>query len=173
MSRRAIVLGILVLAAATAAAADRNDDSAALRTSQAAIGHVLGDYSLTDQDGRPLRVASLRGRPLVVSLVYTECYYICSGLTLHLRDVVRVARQALGERSFAVLTIGFDTEHDSPERMRTYGRERGIVSADWHFASADAATIRRLAEDVGFTWSVVPGGFAHVAQVTVIDAGGR
>jgi protein SCO1/2 len=173
MSRRAIVLGILVLAAATAAAADRDDDSAALRTSQAAIGRVLGDYSLTDQDGRPLRVASLRGRPLVVSLVYTECYYICSGLTLHLRDVVRVARQALGERSFAVLTVGFDTEHDSPERMRTYGRERGIVSADWHFASADAATIRRLAEDVGFTWSVVPGGFAHVAQVTVIDAAGR
>ena len=77
----------------------------------------LGDYRLVDQHGRPLRVASLRGRPLVLSFVYTNCYDICSGLTLHLRDVVRVAREALGPRSFSVLTVGFDTAHDSPERM--------------------------------------------------------
>ncbi|HEX7374707.1 MAG TPA: SCO family protein [Steroidobacteraceae bacterium] len=173
MSRRFASLVMLVLAATAASAGDRDADAGALRISQSAIGHVLGEYSLTDQDGRPLQVSSLRGRPLLVSLVYTECYYICSGLTLHLRDVVRMARQTLGERSFAVLTVGFDTAHDTPQRMRAYGRERGIASPDWHFASADAATLRRLTNDVGFTWSATPGGFDHVAQVTVIDATGR
>jgi protein SCO1/2 len=164
---------MLLLAAATAAAGERDADAGALRISQAAIGRVIGDYQFTDQDGRPLQVSSLRGRPLLVNLVYTECYYICSGLTLHLRDVVKMARQTLGERSFAVLTIGFDTAHDTPQRMRAYGRDRGIVSPDWHFASADAATVRQLTGDVGFTWSSTSGGFDHVAQVTVIDGDGR
>ena len=167
-------LGIFCVLMGTAASgSDRDDDAAALRASQAAIGHVVGDYRLTDQDGRPLSIASLRGRPLLLSLVYTECYYFCSGLTLHLRDVVRIARQTLGDHSFTVLTVGFDTAHDTPERMRAYGRDRGIDSADWHFASTDAATIRRLAGDVGFTWSVSPGGFNHIAQVTVVDGNGR
>ena len=46
-----------------------------------------------------------------------------------------------------MLTVGFDAEHDTPARMRAYGRERGIDDPDWRFASADAATSRRLADD--------------------------
>jgi protein SCO1 len=171
--RQAAAGMVCALALANAGAAARDDEATALRTSQAAIGHTLGDYTLTAADGRPLRLADLHGRPVLVSLVYTECYYQCSGLTLHLREVVRLARQALGGRSFAVLTVGFDTAHDTPARMLAYGRDRGVGGPDWRLASADAATIRRLAADVGFTWSATPGGFDHVAQVTVVDAGGR
>ena len=47
------------------------------------------------------------------------------------------------------------------------------MTRDWHFASADAATVRRLADEVGFTWVASPGGFDHVAQVTILDADGR
>ncbi len=167
-------LAALLAAHGGAALAGTNDaDAAALRTSQAAIGRVARDHAFTGQDGRPLSLAELRGRPVVLSLVYTNCYSICSGSTLHLREVVRTAREALGARSFAVLTVGFDTEHDTPERMRSYGRDRGIDDPDWYFASADAATVRGLADDVGFTWVATPGGFDHVAQVTVLDADGK
>ena len=149
------------------------DEAAMLRTSQAAIGRVLGDHAFTDQDGRPLRIADLRGRPVVLNLIYTNCYYVCSGLTVHLRDVVGIAREALGRDGFSVLTVGFDAKHDTPARMRSYGVERAIDDARWHFASTDTATVRRLAEDVGFTWAMSPLGFDHVTQVTVIDGEGR
>jgi protein SCO1/2 len=174
--RARVIAGLVALLAThggATLAAGNDADAAALRTSQAAIGQVTGDRAFTGQDGRPLRLAELRGRPVVLSLVYTNCYSICSGATLHLREVVRMAREALGARSFAVLTVGFDTAHDTPERMRSYGRDRGIVDPDWHFASADAATVRGLADDVGFTWVATPGGFDHVAQVTVLDADGK
>jgi protein SCO1/2 len=172
---RVTLLALLTLSAsvATASDADGRDEAAALRTSQAAIGHVLGEHELTDQDGRTLRMAELRGRPLVLHLVYTNCYQVCSGLTVHLRDVVRIAQAALGSDSFAVLTVGFDTEHDTPARMRAYAHERGIDAAPWRIASADAFTIRRLADEVGFTWTETPAGFDHIAQVTIVDAKGR
>jgi protein SCO1 len=166
----AAVLGLF--AGSGAAGADRALDAAALRTSQAAIGHQLHDLTLSDQFGRPMRLGGLAGRPLVLSLVYTNCYDVCSGLTLHLRDVVRMARETLGVGRFSVLTVGFDVKHDTPASMLAYGRERGIDDPDWRFGSADATTIGRLADDVGFTWAATPTGFEHITQVTVVDAGG-
>jgi protein SCO1/2 len=173
-----VVVGTWLLLLAQSAAADtraaRNEaDAAALRTSQAAIGQRTGDHVLVDQHGRPLRLADLRGRPLVVSFVFTNCYEVCSGLTLHLRDVVRVAREALGERRFGVLTVGFDSANDTPPRMLAYGRDRGIADdPDWQFAGGDAATMRRFTDELGFTWAESPRGFDHIAQVTILDADG-
>src|SRR5690606_1094984 len=54
-----------------------------------------------------------------------------------------------------------------------YARERGATLPGWTFASADAATIERLARDAGFTYFASPKGFDHITQTTIIDAGGR
>ena len=169
-----IGLAVLLASVGRAALAAGNDaDAAALRASQAAIGRITGDHEFIDQHGRPLRLADLLGRPLALNLVYTSCYDVCPSLTLYLRDAVRVARATLGAQSFSVLTVGFDTAHDSPERMRVFARDRGINDPNWHLVSADAATIHRLADEVGFTWAVSPEGFDHVAQVSILDADGK
>jgi protein SCO1 len=176
VTRTAATIGIALMLASigrTALAGGNDADAAALRTSQAAIGRTTGDHAFIDQHGRPLRLASLRGRPLVLSLVYTSCYDVCSSLTLYLRDAVRIARKTLGPQSFSVLTVGFDTANDSPDRMRMFASGRGLDDPEWRLASADAATVRRLADEVGFTWIASPRGFDHVAQVTILDADGR
>lgn len=168
-----LACAILLAAPVDAQPAAGNDaDAAALRASQAAIGRMTRNHRLVDGHGQSLSLADLRGRPLVLSLVYTNCYDICSGVTLHLREVVRIAREALGADAFNVLTVGFDTSHDTPARMLAYARDRGIADAGWHFASGDAATIQRLTDDVGFTWAASPRGFDHIVQVTVLDARG-
>lgn len=169
----AVAAALALLTGSNAAVADRALDAAALRASQAAIGRHIGDLRLSDQFGRSFRLAELAGRPLVISLVYTHCYDVCSGLTLHLRDVVRVARETLGTARFSVLTVGFDVDRDTTASMLAYGLDRGIDDPDWRFATADAATIARLADAVGFVWTPTPTGFQHITQVTVVDADGN
>jgi protein SCO1/2 len=149
------------------------DEKAALAISQAAIGRSVGDYSLTDSRGKTLRLKDLRGHPLLLSLIYTSCYHTCPLLTKHLAQVVEIAREALGDTSFTVLTIGFDTAVDTPERMRTYARERGINISEWFFLSADPVTIGALTRDVGFVYFESPRGFDHLTQITMLDAQGR
>jgi protein SCO1/2 len=153
--------------------ADSFDQEAALQASQAAIGRVLRDRELVDQDGKPLPLSAFRGRPLVLSMVFTHCTYACSSQTVHLREVVKVARDALGDDRFSVLTVGFDSPRDTPERMRAFARERGIDDPRWHFASGDAATVRRLTDEIGFTWTESSAGFDHITQLTLLDAEGR
>jgi protein SCO1 len=162
----------VLLMLALPAVAERLDDREALRVSQAAIGRTLGSYTLTDSNGEQFTLEQLRGRPAVLSLVYTSCYYVCSGLTLRLRDAVKIARDTLGEDSFSVVTVGFDTPNDTTERMHAFARERGVQVPGWRFASADAETMARLVRDVGFTYFPSPKGFDHVTQTTIIGADG-
>lgn len=148
------------------------DEKAALDYSQKAIGRELGHYQLADSRGQAFALKQLRGKPLIVSLIYTSCYHTCPTLTHHVAQVVEIAREALGHDSFNVVTIGFDTDVDTPRRMRNFARERGISDARWYFLSADAQTMDRLVKDLGFIYFPSPKGFDHLAQTTVVDEKG-
>lgn len=167
-------LALLATAAIAAhAPAPSYDRDAALRTSQSAIGTQLGDYALTDSDGKQVRLTDFAGTPLLVSLVYTSCYHSCPVTTRRLRQAVAEARAALGADSFQVVTIGFDVVHDSPDRMRVFGREQGLDLHGWHLLSATPEVIPQLLADVGFVYYPSPRGFDHIAQVTVVGRDGK
>ena len=168
-----IVLGGAARASGQDAAVDPGDEASALRTSQAAIGRQVGDHGFTNSLRRKVTLADYRGRPLVVSLIYTGCADICPVVSETLADAVEVAREALGEDSFRVVTVGFDARHDTPERMRAFARSHGLDLANWEFLSTDGDTVDRLAEDLGFVFFPSPKGFDHMSQTTVIDPEGR
>jgi protein SCO1/2 len=149
------------------------DSRVALERSQGAIGRELGDYTLVAANGDRVRLASYRGRPLIVSFVYTGCFQVCPTTTRFLERAVREAQRALGTSSFAVVTVGFNQPFDTPMAMRDFQKRHGIDAPGWTFLSADAATIDALARDVGFSWAASASGFDHVTQATIVDAGGR
>jgi protein SCO1/2 len=142
--------------------------------SQNAIGREVGAHVLLDKTGAPLGLVDLRGRPLVISLVYTSCSSICPVTTDHLHDAVTDARRILGEGSFAVLTFGFDASGDKPARLRAFAISHRLNRLDdWYLASADPNTTEALLRDLGFSWRDAAGGFDHPSQTTILDAEGR
>ena len=149
------------------------DPKAAIAYSQAAVGRELGDYSFLDTGRRPVQLAAYRGKPLVVNMVFTACADSCPIVVQTLQDAVAVARDSLGTDSFSVVTIGFDTRGDTPERMRAFAHGQGVDLANWAFLSSDTGTMERLVENLGFIYFPSPRGFDHLAQTTVVDAEGR
>jgi protein SCO1/2 len=181
MGLRVAILAPLALAGALAAgaagAADpvapAFDAGTALEVSQAALGREIGDHQLTAADGSRVALARFRGKPLVISPIYTSCYHICPTTTSHLARMADIAAAVVGEDAFAVLTVGFDTANDTPARMKEYARERGIDSPQWTFASGDAAAIAALTADIGFLYQPTAAGFDHMIQATIVDPEGR
>jgi len=57
------------------------DRAAALDISQGAIGRQLDNYTLRDSAGQPFVMSELRGKPLLVSMIYTSCHHICPTIT--------------------------------------------------------------------------------------------
>ena len=170
------IAGLLLACLWTApgTAGPRLDATAALEKSEAAIGRSVGDHGLVRPDGAAFTLSELRGRPLVVSLVYSSCSSVCPITTQKLKSAVALARKALGDNAFSVLTVGFDARNDSPQRMAAFAADHDI-DADtlWHVASGSPAVLETLLEEIGFSYSSTAGGFEHVAQTTILDADGR
>ncbi|MBT8446142.1 MAG: SCO family protein, partial [Gammaproteobacteria bacterium] len=83
MHRRTGILFLTLVA--VSAFGTEYDRSAALDISQGAIGRQLDNYTLRDTEGQPFPISELRGKPLVVSMIYTSCHHICPTITRNLR----------------------------------------------------------------------------------------
>lgn len=164
---------LLLIGAHAAHAQDTNRTQAALRTSRAALGQVLPEVVLTDPKGGAVALSSFRGKPLLVTLVYTSCADVCPTLIESLYPAVQEAQSALGKDSFSVITVGFDVRNDTPERMRLLARQRGIDLPNWRFLAADKANLDALARAVGFAFYGRAGGYDHLSQVSIIDKEGK
>jgi protein SCO1/2 len=168
------IAGMLAASAALPATpADRLDPQKAVTKSEQAIGRTLGAYALTDSSGAALSLAGYRGKPLVISIVYSACSSICPPTTQHLIAAVREADRIFGSDRFEVLTIGFDARNDTPRRMAQFAAAQGVKFPNWRLASADPATLEALLRDLGFSYAAVAGGFDHIAQATIVDLDGR
>jgi protein SCO1/2 len=149
---------------------DRKD---ALAISQGAIGQQIGNYAFYNSLGQPRQLEGYTGKPLIISMIYTSCYHICPSTTQHLAEVVRKARDALGDDSFRVVTVGFDSANDSADAMRNFARQQDVAISGWEFLSGDADAVRGLAHDLGFQFYPSPSGFDHLIQSSVIDKHGE
>jgi protein SCO1/2 len=149
------------------------DYDMALKFSQDALDNPVADYVFTNADGKQVTLSDFRGKPLVLSMIYTSCYQICPMTTRHLSKVVEKARDALGDDSFSVAIIGFDTQFDTPDAMQYFANKQGISDKNWNLLSMAAADVDALSKDIGFIYYPSSNGFDHLIQATIIDADGK
>lgn len=167
-----IVRALIGLALAASAHAEGPDFRKALEASQAAIGRPVGEFEFRDSEGRPVRLSDYRGRPLLLSFVYTGCFQACPVATQFLARAVTTARAALGEDRFQVVSVGFNQPFDNPAAMAAFARQNKIDDRRWRFLSPEPSQVAALTANLGFTYEATPKGFDHVTQVTIIDADG-
>ncbi len=164
----------LIMAAHADASSDvAQREKAALALSQSVIGKSVAEHEFTDSEGRRVRWSQFRGKPLVVSFVYTGCYEVCPTTTKFLIKAIASAQQTLGQESFHTLTIGFNLPFDHPVAMKNFARRQGADLPAWSFLSPDAATLEQLLRDFGFSYAQTAKGFDHVIQVSIVDPEGR
>jgi protein SCO1 len=143
-------------------------------------GDAVPDAALVDQDGRELRISALLGKALVVGFIYTRCPIptFCPLTSKKFQtlekalaaDPARVARARL-------LTVSFDTDHDTPKVLREYGLRYLPPGKDsfarWTFASGKKEEVRRLAEFVGLEYSREKDEIVHNLRTVVVSPEGK
>ncbi|HET9977018.1 MAG TPA: SCO family protein [Burkholderiaceae bacterium] len=168
-----VVLLAALLITGFARAEPALDERAAVRASQAVVGNTVPSVTLTDREGRALSLAAYRGKPLLVSFIYTGCFQVCPTQTRALHEAVQGLDKVFGPRQFNVVSIGFNQPFDSPAAMRAFAAQQGIRYPNWEFLSPRPADVEALTQGFGFRFVATPAGFDHVLGVTVVDADGR
>lgn len=129
--------------------------------------------TLTDQSGRSFQLADRRGAPMLVSMFYTSCQFVCPMLIDALRNTEAQLSEA--ERShMSILMVSFDPAHDSVAVLKRTAGERRLDSAHWTLARTDAKSVRKLAAVLGIQYrQLASGDFNHTTALILLDGEGR
>jgi protein SCO1/2 len=179
-------LALAGAALAVSAGPARGQTPEQLRRELAAIGvterlgaEVPLDLAFTGEDGRPVTLRALAGRPVLLSFNYTSCAKLCS---VQLAGLARALREHRWDgRDFSVFTLSIDPAETLPQLRRyeeTFVRQAGggdAVARAWRFATGRREDIDALAGAVGFRYRYDPatGQFAHQATLVVLTGDGR
>ncbi len=82
------------------------------------------DFALRDQDGKLVRLSSLRGRWVLLAFIYTHCPDVCPLIAANLNSAMR----QLGPKAkVSVLAVTVDPKRDTRAAVRRYIRERRLL----------------------------------------------
>ena len=158
---------------AAAPAASANAASTAIAAPLPADSIYQLAVPLTDQNGRSFRLDEHRGQPMLISMFYTSCQFVCPMLIDALRDTEARLNEAERAR-LHVLMVSFDPAHDSVAVLKRTADQRHLDGAHWSLARTDAKNVRKLAAVLGIQYRALPDGeFNHTTALILIDANGR
>ena len=122
------------------------------------------DFRLRDQDGRPVSMRQFRGRPVIVTFLYTNCEESCPGMA----QTVKGALDELGT-DVPALAIAVDPPRDTPERAKAFlAKQR--VTGRIRFVLGSRRELAPLWK--GFAIQPQSVRYEHQARFTLVDKRG-
>ncbi len=130
---------------------------------------------LVDAAGKRFDMASLRGKVVLVSFVYTTCNGVCPATTQILSGIEkRLDETKLWGASVVFVSITLDPKRDTPEVLRRYARLFKADPAAWHFLTGRPAEVERAIAAWGMWAKSGPAGVLdHPSRIFLIDSRGR
>jgi cytochrome oxidase Cu insertion factor (SCO1/SenC/PrrC family) len=172
-------LGVTVIGAfpMAAAAANRSADpviAQAIDGSAAALNFPAPGFQLTDQDGRAVSLAGLRGKVVLLTFLDPVCTSDCPLIA----QEFRAADQLLGakRRDVVLVAVAANPVYYTTAYTRAFNRQEGLTHLpNWKFLSGPLPELKRVWHDYYFTAQIVPAGgmVLHGDIAYVIDAAGR
>ncbi|HEX7173845.1 MAG TPA: SCO family protein [Pyrinomonadaceae bacterium] len=144
-------------------------------------GDVVPDFSLVNQDDKPVRLGRYRGRALLLTFIYTRCP-LADYCPLMSERFAAISRELAGEASLKdkvqLLSVSIDPAHDTPKVLRSYGAAHtqkygGETFASWEFATGDPEEVKKLAQFFGLEYFAEKDQIIHSLRTAVIDPTGR
>ncbi len=127
-----------------------------------------------DVDGREVTLDAFKGRPVVLSFVYTSCVATCPLTTQKLKALD--ARLTAAGRQTPVVVISLDPAKDTPEAVAAYRAKHKLEGlSHWHVLVGDEAQVRAFTMMLEFRYSKNPesGIISHDNAVFLIGADGQ
>jgi cytochrome oxidase Cu insertion factor (SCO1/SenC/PrrC family) len=172
-------LGLIILGAApmAAAQASRNADpilAESIAGSSAALNFPAKGFQLTDQHGRTVSLASLRGKVVLLTFLDPVCTSDCPLIA----QEFRAAGQLLGATSKQVELVAVVTNpvYHQVTDVQAFDRQEQLNQVpNWLYLTGSVPQLQQVWKDYHMTAEILPAGsmIAHQDVAYVIDAAGH
>ena len=141
------------------------------------IGEPVPDFTMTTQDGKPLKLSDLRGNVVVLTFIYTRC---------PLPDFCPLMDRKFAELASRIAAIPERAQANSPDFAVVRPRARHARSAGastrrfaglrrplWSFAVASHEELAKIAAPLGLFYEPGNNEIAHNLCTAIIDPAGK
>lgn len=114
------------------------------------IGETAPEFTLLDQEGRPVAMSRFRGKQVMLNFIFTRCPIatMCPAATTRMIALQKAGRAA-GISNLEIVSISFDPANDTPGVLKEYAEARGIDTSNFTFLTGPDAAVRHLLAQMG------------------------
>ncbi|WP_339922175.1 SCO family protein [uncultured Cyclobacterium sp.] len=139
------------------------------------VYHSIADFSFTNQDGKKVTNADVKGKVYVADFFFTSCPTICPIMK---KQMLRVFEAYKDDPDFMIMSHTIDPEYDTQALLKDYSLRLGIEDAStWNFLTGEQERIFEIGQTSYLTTAMddknEPGGFLHSGAFVLIDQEGR
>ncbi|GEL09605.1 hypothetical protein FGL01_03440 [Flavobacterium glycines] len=127
----------------------------------------------TNQNGQNIEMKDMKGKVLVMVMIYTSCKAACPRLVADMRNIEKRLPENIKDKVKMVL-VSIDPETDTPKRLKAFAIENKMNSNQWVFLRSTEENTREFAAVLAVNYKKVsPMDFSHSNIISVFNADGE
>ncbi|MBS1627592.1 MAG: SCO family protein [Bacteroidetes bacterium] len=135
------------------------------------IFYLKSDWQ--NQNGQTIKLNDLRGKTLVVVMIYTSCKTACPLLVADMKKIEQqIKPNNLNKVSLVLVSI--DPKTDTPERLKEFAKTGKMDAAHWVFLRSTEAATQEFANVLSMKYKKIsPIEFSHSNIISVFNPDGE
>lgn len=150
-----------------------NTEQTAQNKENANSSIFLLDSKWQNQDAEELQLKNLKGKNLVMVMIFTSCRTACPILVGDMKKIhAKIEKNKLKDTSLVLISI--DPTNDTPEVLKKFAAERNMDSEPWIFLRSDEESTREFANVLAVKYKKIsPIEFSHSNIISVFNRNGE
>lgn len=150
-----------------------NTEQTAQNKENANSSIFLLDSKWQNQDAEELQLKNLKGKNLVMVMIFTSCRTACPILVGDMKKIhAKIEKNKLKDTSLVLISI--DPTNDTPEVLKKFAAERNMDQAPWIFLRSDEESTREFANVLAVKYKKIsPIEFSHSNIISVFNRNGE
>jgi protein SCO1/2 len=145
-------------------------------TTRLGEGAEIPAFTLTNQDGQRITRESFRGRPFVLTFIFTRCPIpsFCPRMSNNFADLQSAIKAGTGKLAKTrLLSITLDPDFDTPQVLKEHSAHLHVDPDVWNLATSDSKEIDALTQAFSVYRQAEGGTISHGLATALIDEDGK
>lgn len=127
----------------------------------------------TNQNGQNLEMKDLKGKVLVMVMIYTSCKAACPRLVADMRNIESRLPDNI-KKNVKLVLVSIDPEVDTPKRLKEFAIANKMDGNQWEFLRSTEENTREFAAVLAVNYKkIAPLDFSHSNIISVFNADGE
>ncbi len=125
------------------------------------------------QNNETITLSLLKGKTLVMVMIYTSCKAACPRLVAQMRDIEnKIPTDKLDQLNFVLISI--DPETDDPKRLKAFAIANNMNASHWTFLQGTKKSVQEFANVLSVKYKQIsPMDFSHSNTISVFNNKGE